>query len=89
MSNKSIYGVGANSSLDNILSIPNFAAETMRKKVGYNVVVDAHVMRILHNKYLGAFHDAESAINDLTGKSWLSDGKELNRYGSGIGKVVP
>ncbi|GJV19539.1 hypothetical protein Tco_1368559 [Tanacetum coccineum] len=74
-SNNSIYGVGANSSLDNILSIPNFVAETMREKVGDNVVVDAH--------------DAESASNDLTGKSWLSDGKELNRYGSGIGKVVP
>ncbi|GJT95669.1 QWRF motif-containing protein 2-like protein [Tanacetum coccineum] len=45
-------GVGVTSNLGNAPSILNFAAETRRRKVGDNAVADAHVLRMLHNKYL-------------------------------------
>lgn len=45
-------GNGATSNLGNAPSILNFAAETRRRKVGDNAVADAHVLRMLHNKYL-------------------------------------
>ncbi|PWA91678.1 hypothetical protein CTI12_AA088470 [Artemisia annua] len=45
-------GIGATSNLGNAPSILNFAAETRRRKVGDNAVADAHVLRMLHNKYL-------------------------------------
>nr|GEV53354.1 hypothetical protein [Tanacetum cinerariifolium] len=45
-------GVGVTSNLGNAPSILNFAAETRRRKVGDNAVADAHLLRMLHNKYL-------------------------------------
>ncbi|KAI3767498.1 hypothetical protein L2E82_17654 [Cichorium intybus] len=45
-------GAGCNSNLGNTPSILSFAAETRRRKGGENAIVDAHVLRLLHNKYL-------------------------------------
>ncbi|XP_071711159.1 QWRF motif-containing protein 2-like [Rutidosis leptorrhynchoides] len=44
--------IGCNSNLGNIPSILSFADETRRRKVGDNAIDDAHVLRLLHNKYL-------------------------------------
>lgn len=45
-------GIGSTSNLGNTPSILSFAAETRRRKVGDNALVDAHVLRLIHNKYL-------------------------------------
>lgn len=49
---RSRTALGSNSNLGNAPSILNFAAETRRRKVGDNAIIDAHVLRMLHNKYL-------------------------------------
>lgn len=45
-------GMGSNSNLGNTPSILSFAAETRRRNVGDDAIVDAHALRLLHNKYL-------------------------------------
>lgn len=45
-------GIGSNNNLGNTPSILSFAAEARRRKGGENAIVDAHVLRLLHNKYL-------------------------------------
>ncbi|KAK9066776.1 hypothetical protein SSX86_014099 [Deinandra increscens subsp. villosa] len=49
---RSRSAIGSNSNLGNTHSILSFAAETRRRKAGDNAIHDAHVLRILHNKYL-------------------------------------
>ncbi|XP_024992405.1 QWRF motif-containing protein 2-like [Cynara cardunculus var. scolymus] len=45
-------GIGSNNNFVNTPSILSFAAEARRRKGGENAIVDAHVLRLLHNKYL-------------------------------------
>ncbi|KAI3688934.1 hypothetical protein L2E82_46880 [Cichorium intybus] len=45
-------GLGSNSNLLNKPSILNFSVDARRGKVGENKLVDAHALRLLHNKHL-------------------------------------
>ncbi|XP_071731401.1 QWRF motif-containing protein 2-like [Rutidosis leptorrhynchoides] len=44
--------IGCDTNLGNTPSILRFVDETRRRKVGDNAIADAHVLRLLHNKYL-------------------------------------
>nr|XP_043617915.1 QWRF motif-containing protein 2-like [Erigeron canadensis] len=80
-------GTGLNSSLGNesTSSILSFAAETRRRKAGDNAIVDAHALRLLHNKYLqwrfaNARADAAMQVQRATAQkslynSWVTTSK--------------
>ncbi|XP_023738973.1 QWRF motif-containing protein 2 [Lactuca sativa] len=73
---RSRNGLGFSSNLGNTPSILSFAAETRRSKVGENAIVDAHVLRLLHNKYLqwrfaNARADAAMSVQRVTAQKSL------------------
>ncbi|KAJ0869157.1 putative QWRF family protein [Helianthus annuus] len=66
-------GMGSSSNVGNTPSVLSFAAETRRRKVGDNAIVDAHALRLLHNKYLqwrfaNARADAAMLVQRATAK---------------------
>ncbi|KAI3726625.1 hypothetical protein L1987_66423 [Smallanthus sonchifolius] len=77
--------IGSNSNLGSTHSILSFAAETRRRKVGDNAIIDAHVLRMLHNKYLqwrfaNARADAAMLVQRATAQkslynSWVTTSK--------------
>ncbi|KAI3785421.1 hypothetical protein L1987_44539 [Smallanthus sonchifolius] len=77
--------IGSNSNLGSTHSILSFAAETRRRKVGDDAIFDAHVLRLLHNKYLqwrfaNARADAAMLVQRATAQkslynSWVTTSK--------------
>ncbi|XP_076906674.1 QWRF motif-containing protein 2-like [Bidens hawaiensis] len=77
--------IGSNSNLGNPHSVLSFAAEARRRKVGDNAISDAHVLRMLHNKYLqwrfaNARADAAMQVQRATAQkslynSWVTTSK--------------
>ncbi|KAK1433428.1 hypothetical protein QVD17_10338 [Tagetes erecta] len=82
---RSRTAIGSNSNLGNAPSILSFAAETRRRKIGDNAIIDAHVLRMLHNKYLqwrfaNARADAAMLVQRATAQkslynSWVTTSK--------------
>ncbi|XP_076953676.1 QWRF motif-containing protein 2-like [Bidens hawaiensis] len=73
-------GVGSNNNnnMGNTPSVLRFAAETRRRKVGDNAIVDAHTLRLLHNKHLqwryaNARADAAMLVQRATAEKSLYD----------------
>ncbi|KAI3758800.1 hypothetical protein L6452_06372 [Arctium lappa] len=69
-------GIVSNNNLGNTPSILSFAAEARRRKGGENAIVDAHVLRLLHNKYLqwrfvNARADAAMLVQSATAQKSL------------------
>ncbi|KAI3504832.1 hypothetical protein L1887_26566 [Cichorium endivia] len=69
-------GLGSNSNLLNMPSILNFSVDARRGKVGENKLVDAHALRLLHNKHLqwrfaNAKVDAAMVVQQATAQKSL------------------